>query len=179
MGISREQIERIRSKLRATPKAPPSGVDTSKQEAVRLLVREIETLQSRGWSLEQIGEMLRGDGLVVATPTLKSYLSRAKAARQRGREGRSKIAAGGAGARAAGGVVGAVAADPAQGAAPKKTAIGPIPSAKAASGVVGADVVPVGPATAAAKADAAAATTERGALRSGKDAFLIKDKDSY
>ena len=50
----------------------------SKQEAVKLLAKEITAMQKRGYTLEQISEALKGQGLAVATPTLKSYLQRAK-----------------------------------------------------------------------------------------------------
>ena len=47
---------------------------------MRLLATEIAGLQRKGYTLEQIAESFRGDGLDLSTPTLKSYLSRAKAA---------------------------------------------------------------------------------------------------
>lgn len=37
-------------------------------------------LQKNGYTLEQISQVLRGEGLDVATPTLKSYLLRARPA---------------------------------------------------------------------------------------------------
>jgi hypothetical protein len=45
---------------------------------VRILSKEIAALQKRGYTLDQILETLRGEGLSIATPTLKSYLQRAK-----------------------------------------------------------------------------------------------------
>ena len=54
----------------------------SKQEAVRILAKEIAALQKRGYTLDQISETLRGEGLSIATPTLKSYLQRAKPAKK-------------------------------------------------------------------------------------------------
>jgi hypothetical protein len=39
-------------------------------------------LQKRGYTLDQISETLRGEGLSIATPTLKSYLQRAKPAKK-------------------------------------------------------------------------------------------------
>jgi hypothetical protein len=54
----------------------------SKQEAVRILSKEIAALQKRGYTLDQISETLRGEGLNIATPTLKSYLQRAKPAKK-------------------------------------------------------------------------------------------------
>lgn len=43
-----------------------------------MLSKEIADLQKRGYTLDQISETLRGEGLSIATPTLKSYLQRAK-----------------------------------------------------------------------------------------------------
>jgi hypothetical protein len=79
MALTHAQIEQIAQKLRKMPPAPPAVVNVTKQEAVRLLDREISGLQRKGYSLEQIVESLRGEGLDLSTPTLKSYRSRAKA----------------------------------------------------------------------------------------------------
>jgi hypothetical protein len=181
MGLSRDQVEQLRSTLKAVPKAPAAGVDTTKQEAVKLLAREIEGLQRRGYSLEQIAEMLKGGGLVVSTPTLKSYLSRAKTTRERGKgAGPRRKVAGGANAPAVPEVASVVKADGSRGATPKTTgkATPPAPggvSALDGAGVAAVKVTPASPAADATEAETPAPT----ALRGGKDAFLIKDKDSY
>ena len=49
---------------------------------MRILSKEIAALQKRGYTLDQISETLRGEGLSIATPTLKSYLQRAKLAKK-------------------------------------------------------------------------------------------------
>lgn len=146
MGFSREDLERLRSALRAAPKVTPRSGDVTKQEAVKSMVREIQGLQKRGYSLEEVAEMLQGGGLLVTTPTLKSYLSRAKAARKRGKE-----------------------------AVPKKKATGGA-NAPAAAGVAAAVKPAVAPAAAGGLTAEAADSPK---LRSGKEAFLIQDKDSY
>ena len=131
MPLTRARIAQIAEKLRSLPPAPPEEANTTKQEAVRLLAREIATLQRRGFSLEQIVASLKGEGLDLSTPTLKSYLSRAKAAKVR-RPG--------------------------------------APSSPRPSTPVAAPLTP----------KAAAATTKQDTpAKSGKDAFLVKDKDSY
>jgi|ERR1022692_3143462 hypothetical protein len=181
MGLSRDQVEQLRTTLKAAPKAPAAGVDTTKQEAVKLLAREIEGLQRRGYSLEQIAEMLKGGGLVVSTPTLKSYLSRAKTTRERGKGTgpRTKVT-GGVNAPATVGVASVVKADASRGAAPKTTGKGTPPVSGGASAPDGADVAVVKGTPASPTVDAAAAETPApAALRGGKDAFLIKDKESY
>lgn len=79
MGLTTEQIEAIAAKLREIPPADKNR-EPSKQEAVRMLSKEIVALQKRGYTLQQIAETLRGEGLSIATPTLKSYMQRAKPA---------------------------------------------------------------------------------------------------
>jgi hypothetical protein len=181
MGLSRDQVEQLRSTLKAVPKAPAASLDTTKQDAVKLLAREIEGLQRRGYSLEQIAEMLKGGGLVVSTPTLKSYLSRAKTTRERGKgAGPRKKAAGGANAPATAQVASVVKADASRGATPKTTGKGTPPAPGGVSAPDGAGVAAINATPASPTANAAAAETPAPtALRGGKDAFLIKDKDSY
>jgi hypothetical protein len=60
MGFSHEALERLRSTLKAKPKVTLMGGDVTKQEAVKSLVREIQALQMRGYSLDQVAEMLQG-----------------------------------------------------------------------------------------------------------------------
>jgi hypothetical protein len=181
MGLSRDQVEQLRSTLKAVPKAPAASLDTTKQDAVKLLAREIEGLQRRGYSLEQIAEMLKGGGLVVSTPTLKSYLSRAKTMRERSKgAGRRRKAAGGATAPATADVASVVKSDASRGATPKTAGKGTPPAPGGVSAQDGAGVAADKSTVASPTADAAAAETPAPvALRGGKDAFLIKDKDSY
>ena len=82
MKYTAEQLEAIALKLRQMPPAEKKPRDFSRQEAVKILAKEIVGLQRRGYSLEQISESLRGEGLDVATPTLKNYLQRAKPAKK-------------------------------------------------------------------------------------------------
>lgn len=131
MPLTRAHIEQIAAKLRNMPPAPRADVPATKQEAVKLLAREIASLQRRGYALEEIAASLRGEGLDLSTPTLKSYLSRAKAGTVR--RHRSST--------------------------PSRT-----PQRAAA---------PLTPKVADASANAMAP------VKIGKDAFLVKDKDSY
>ena len=78
MKYTTEKIEAIAAKLRELPPVEKKKVEHSKQEAVSILAKEISAMQKRGYTLDQISETLRGEGLAVATPTLKSYLQRAK-----------------------------------------------------------------------------------------------------
>jgi DNA-binding transcriptional MerR regulator len=89
MGYTLEQIEAVAQKLREMPEADPSKRIFSKQETVRLLSGEITELRKRGYTLEQISESLRGEGIDITTPTLKNYLQRVKA-RARGSKSGTK-----------------------------------------------------------------------------------------
>ena len=73
-----DHLEAVAAKLRAMPQVEKKPKDHNKQEAIKILAREIKAMQTRGYSLEQIGETLRGEGIAVTTPTLKSYLQRTK-----------------------------------------------------------------------------------------------------
>lgn len=78
MGYTVAQVEEIASKLRALPAIEPPPKDLTKQEVVKMLAREIKSLQKRGYTLEQIASSLKGEGLDISTPTLKSYIQKAK-----------------------------------------------------------------------------------------------------
>jgi hypothetical protein len=79
MGYTVAQIEEIAGKLKLLPDIDPPQKDLSKADAVKMLAKEIKSLQKRGYSLEQIANSLKGEGLDIATPTLKSYLQKIKA----------------------------------------------------------------------------------------------------
>jgi hypothetical protein len=78
MALTLAKVEKIAEKLKKLPDPPATERKTTKQEAIRLLKREIVGLQRRGYSLEQIVGSLKGEGLSLSAATLKSYLSRAK-----------------------------------------------------------------------------------------------------
>jgi len=78
MKYTTEQLEAIAAKLRDMPPVEKQKREHNKAEAVRLLSKEIALMQKRGYTLDQISESLRGEGLDIATPTLKSYLKRSK-----------------------------------------------------------------------------------------------------
>ena len=70
-----EQLESIAAKLRAMPPVEKKPKDHTKQEAIKVLAKEIKAMQVRGYSL-------RGEGIAITTPTLKSYLQRTKPAQK-------------------------------------------------------------------------------------------------
>ena len=78
MKFNVEKIQEVAKKLDAMPRIEKAQKELSKQETVKALAKNIESLQKRGYTLEQIGEILRSEGIEVATTTLKSYLLKAK-----------------------------------------------------------------------------------------------------
>jgi hypothetical protein len=131
MGVKRAVIAAIEEKARKAPPAPASEADVSKQEAVKLLFGAVAEFRRKGYSLEQIAENFRGEGLELTTPTLKSYLSRVKASKRR-------------------------------------------PQRPPRNGAVAATAQPV-----STEKEATRLTKKDAPAKSGKDAFLVKDKDSY
>jgi hypothetical protein len=172
MAISREQVEKLRAKLTQAPAPPAASVNTTKQEAVRSLVGEIRGLQQRGYTLEQVAELFREEGVLLTTQTLKNYLARAKALRK-GRAGKRAKAGGGAKAPApAAGTPRVSVPETGDGEKGEATpATRPTPRAEARPAVAGSEARRGG--------EASPEAPDGSKLRSGKDAFLIKDKDHY
>jgi hypothetical protein len=135
MTYTLNETQEMARALRALPAMDAAKQRLTKQAVVRHLVDEIASLQQRGYTIEQVVESLRGVGLAIATPTLKSYLQRAK--KKPGKE------------------------------RPRKPKPSPAPTPGRAREVK--------PTPAAAEQPKAEAALER----TGKQAFLVKDKDSY
>jgi hypothetical protein len=142
--------------LRAIPPKDPAKRKLDKQGMVKLLAGELIALQQRGYTIEEVAESLRGRGLGITTPTLKNYLQRAKSKTEKRAKGGSRAASSGPGS----GSLKAVKREPSNGPAPSITQAPP--AAKQAT-----------------RTPEAGAAPEGMALRSGKGAFLVKDKDSY
>jgi hypothetical protein len=173
MRVSRDHIEELRAALKKAPEVPPGSTDTTKQEAVRLLAKEIQALQRRGYSLEQVAEMFKKGGLVLTTPTLKSYLSRAKGGRNRRRVGQKAQA--GAGAKAPASAMVAPGVSGSEGGGGDTKEVRP-----ATHSVAVPKPQPASASSASDKQEGASPEAPDGTkLRSGKDAFLTKDKASY
>ena len=66
------KIREIERKLGELP--PVKRESHSARQAIGMLAGEIRKLRKRGYTLEQIAEELRGEGLGIAAPTLASYL---------------------------------------------------------------------------------------------------------
>jgi hypothetical protein len=159
MDYTLENANRLVEELRAIPPKDPSKRKLDKQGMVRILANELVALQQRGYTIEEVAESLRGRGLEITTPTLKNYLQRTKSETDK----RSKAPRRSMRPTATGAPNAARVADPQPAAhgrtKPEAPGMGQPPSEKIEA-----------PGTAA---------TEAGAVRSGKSAFLIKDKPSY
>lgn len=71
-----ETVEQISAKLKELPAVENKKRSVSKQEAIKLLAKDIKAMQARGYTLEQVSEQLKQLGVSLATPTLRSYLKR-------------------------------------------------------------------------------------------------------
>ena len=79
MAYTLEDANRLRELMRAAPDKPPNQRRMDKQAIVREVKDDIEAIQKRGYTLEEIAEMWATKGsFEVTLPTLKSYLQRAK-----------------------------------------------------------------------------------------------------
>lgn len=74
-----EIADKLTEKLRALPEVAPAKRKVTKQEIVKMLMEEIESLLQRGYALDQVAEAISGDGFDITGPVLKSYINRAKA----------------------------------------------------------------------------------------------------
>ena len=155
MEYTLEAARQLAEELRAIPPKDPSKRRLDKQGMVKELTDEIIALQQRGYTIEEVAESLRERGLEITTPTLKNYLQRVKRAGGNGRKHR----------RTAG--------SPRTRAETNESAVSrPGPeSALSESDSKGAAT--------SAKAESPPRPPNEPALRGGKSAFLVKDKESY
>ena len=84
MQYTVEQVDQVAEGLLALPAVEPSKRKLDKQAAVKRLMDAIATIQQRGYTLEQIAQNMSGLGISITTPTLKSYLQRARKPSSRG-----------------------------------------------------------------------------------------------
>lgn len=78
MAYTGEEVEKFAATLDALPAIDTSNRKYNKKETIRLIAKHITAARKRGYSLEQIAESLRGEGLGIADPTLRNYMSQNK-----------------------------------------------------------------------------------------------------
>lgn len=83
MEYTVELAEKIAARLRALPKVENKKRRINKQEMVERFAAEIADAQTRGYSLEEIIDFLKGDGFDIGLPTLKTYLQRTQKRRSK------------------------------------------------------------------------------------------------
>jgi hypothetical protein len=155
MEYTLETARRLVDELHAIPPKDPSKRRLDKQAMVKELADEIIALQQRGYTIEEVAESLRERGLEITTPTLKNYLQRVKRAGANGSK-RQRTA----------------------GSSRTRTKLGGSAVPKSVPERVVSEAGSKGAATTAKAEPLPQPPTEPG-LRSGKGAFLVRDKESY
>jgi hypothetical protein len=84
MTYTLEDGLRLRALLRAAPDKDPNQRRMDKQAIVKFVVEDIAAIQARGYTLEEIAELLATGNFEVTLPTLKSYLQRTRKTRAKG-----------------------------------------------------------------------------------------------
>lgn len=79
MKYTLEAIEKIAETLRAMPKVETKKQEVSKSEGVKMLSKEIKSLQKRGYTMKMIAEILTTNELTISESVLKSYMQRSAA----------------------------------------------------------------------------------------------------
>lgn len=77
MGLTKHEISDLSLYLQQLPDINEVR-QHSAQETIKALSKDILALQKRGYTLTQISNALKAGGLTIATPTLKSYVQRAR-----------------------------------------------------------------------------------------------------
>ena len=100
MPISVDDVEELRSILSALPKHQPKQL--SKQEAIASLASELGAAQRRGYSSDELAQLMVEKGIDINGPTLRNCLRRLRKRRRslyprRARHGRSVLSAAAAG----------------------------------------------------------------------------------
>ncbi|QYO62540.1 hypothetical protein [Leptolyngbya sp. 7M] len=80
VSVSQSALNNVSSVLQGLPEKPREN--WSLREAVAVLQESISAALAKGYSYEEIAEMLSGKGVQISASSLKSYLSAAK--RQKG-----------------------------------------------------------------------------------------------
>jgi DNA-binding transcriptional MerR regulator len=76
--ITQQKIETLIGKLKNTPKPNAENRALSKQAAIKKMASSINELRKKGYSLEQVAEILTENEFPISKTTLGNYLLRAK-----------------------------------------------------------------------------------------------------
>lgn len=78
MAITVAQVDDLRLMLREMPAQEEAKQKLTLQQAIARMADELTELQRRGYSIDDIANILRGTGLEISPQSLKSYLSRSR-----------------------------------------------------------------------------------------------------
>ena len=78
MAITVAQVDDLRLMLREMPAQEETKQKLTLQQAIARMADELTELQRRGYSIDDIANILRGTGLEISPQSLKSYLSRSR-----------------------------------------------------------------------------------------------------
>ena len=76
--LTTEHIRAAKAQLRSLPPAPARKHAITARDAIRLLAKDIQMLQVRGYTIKQIADHLNTLGFSISATSLSSFLSRAK-----------------------------------------------------------------------------------------------------
>lgn len=73
-----EMLETVMEKMKAAPAPAKANTHYSKAESVRLMIKEIQSMQKRGYTMKMISDFLHENGIEIKEAVLKSYIQRGK-----------------------------------------------------------------------------------------------------
>jgi intein-encoded DNA endonuclease-like protein len=76
MTLTKDTIETISSRLKALPPVPLEKQTFTKEEALKLLTKDIKDLQKKGYSLDQISEALKNEKIKISKNHLRAFLEK-------------------------------------------------------------------------------------------------------
>ena len=91
MPITIDDIEALRRKLAELPRHQPREV--SKQEAIALLATELGSARRRGYSPDELAQLLSEQGVAINVATLRGYLRKNRRSRGRRTDKASPVGA--------------------------------------------------------------------------------------
>jgi len=79
-ALSMDQLDKLKNKMKTAPEKEKAKQLVSKQDAIKYLQPEIEAMQGKRYTLEEIAQYMAANypDLSVSVATLKSYLQRVK-----------------------------------------------------------------------------------------------------
>ena len=75
---TQEEVQRLAEKMRQMPKVDQKK-DLTKSEAVKLLIKDIQAMRTRGYTLKDIAELWTSNDFNISESVLKSYMRRSGA----------------------------------------------------------------------------------------------------